>query len=76
MSFKDDVIKIYPQGRKLKWGVAGCGKFAETVFIPTLMQLKRNDLISIYSSDVSRAKEISNKFLAFTQKDPRFSQFA
>lgn len=64
MNFKNDVRKIYPKGRKLRWGLAGCGKFAETVFIPTLLQLKRNDLISIYSSDLVRAKEISNKFLA------------
>jgi predicted dehydrogenase len=64
MNFKEDVKKIYPKGKKLKWGLAGCGKFAETVFIPTLLQLKKNDLISVYSSDLSRAKEISNKFLA------------
>ena len=41
MNFKEDVKKIYPKGKKLKWGLAGCGKFAETVFIPTLLQLKK-----------------------------------
>lgn len=74
MSIKDDVIKIYPKGRKLKWGLAGCGKFAESVFIPTLMQIKRNDLISVYSSDLVRAKEISNKFLTSTYFDD-YSKF-
>ncbi|MCB0743128.1 MAG: Gfo/Idh/MocA family oxidoreductase [Ignavibacteriae bacterium] len=50
--------------RKLKWGVAGCGKFAETTFIPTLLQLKKSSLVSIYSSDINRSKEIANKFFA------------
>ncbi len=50
--------------KKLKWGVAGCGRFAENTFIPTLLQLKKSSLVSIYSSDLTRAKEISNKFFA------------
>jgi predicted dehydrogenase len=50
--------------KKVRWGIAGCGKFSETTFIPTLLQLKRSSLISIYSSDINRAKEISNKYFA------------
>ncbi len=50
--------------KKVKWGVAGCGKFAETTFIPTLLQLKKSSLIATYSSDLNRAKEISNKYFA------------
>lgn len=50
--------------RKIKWGVAGCGKFSENTFIPTLLQLKKSSLVSVYSSDLNRAKEIANKFFA------------
>lgn len=69
MKFKDDVKKIYPRSKKLKWGVAGCGKFAESTFIPTLHQLKKNVLTSVYSSDLERAKNIANKFIAPTYFD-------
>jgi len=50
--------------RKLKWGVAGCGKFAETTFIPTLLQLKKSSLVAVYSFDINRSKEIANKYFA------------
>lgn len=50
--------------RKLKWGVAGCGRFSEHSFIPTLQSLKRSVLTSVYSSDLERAKFIANKFSA------------
>lgn len=55
--------KLYQREKKLKWGIAGCGKFAVTTFIPTLIRLKNNVLSSIYSSDILRAKEIANKFM-------------
>ena len=48
--------------RKLRWGVSGCGHFMETVFLPTLQMLKKNRLISVYSSKLDRAKYIKNKF--------------
>jgi len=48
----------------MKWGVAGCGKFLETTFIPTLRQNKRYKLVSVYSSNLVRAKEIAAKFSA------------
>ncbi len=50
--------------KRLKWGAAGCGKFMETSFLPALQQLKRSSLFSVYSSDINRAKFISNKFNA------------
>jgi len=62
MKFAADVKRIYPRGKKLRWGVAGCGKFAENTFIPTLLQLKRNVVVSVYSSYKNRAEEIANKF--------------
>lgn len=49
-------------GRRLKWGVAGCGDFAERAFIPTLQLLPKSKLVSLYSSDIARAKQLSEKF--------------
>jgi D-xylose 1-dehydrogenase (NADP+, D-xylono-1,5-lactone-forming) len=69
MKFKSDGKGIYASGKKLKWGVAGCGSFAETTFVPTLLQLKRNVLTSVYSSDLSRAENIANKFIVASHFD-------
>ncbi len=63
MKFTNEGKKKKLRGKKLKWGVAGCGEFAETTFIPTLLQLKKNVVNSVYSSDISRAKDIANKFI-------------
>ena len=63
MKIAGNVKRIYPKIQKLKWGVAGCGKFAENTFIPTLLQLKKNLLTAVCSSDIARAKEIANKFV-------------
>lgn len=48
--------------RKLKWGVAGCGKFTETAFLPAIKLLRRSSVISVYSSDHARVKCVSEKF--------------
>lgn len=48
--------------RKLKWGVAGCGKFAEFSFIPTIAQLRKSTVNSLFSNDLSRAKILADKF--------------
>lgn len=48
--------------RKLKWGVAGCGNFAESSFLPALQLAQRSKLVSAYSHDLTRAKNIANKF--------------
>ena len=50
--------------KKLKWGVSGCGSFVEFSFLPQLQLLKRNKLVSVYSSDAERAKYIANRFSA------------
>lgn len=57
-------ISIPKKFISLKWGVAGCGRFLETAFLPTLKQNKRFKLISVYSSNLNRAKEIASKFNA------------
>src|SRR3990170_861427 len=48
--------------QKLNWGVAGCGRFAENAFIPTLRLLKRNVVVSLFSNSKERAIELSKKF--------------
>jgi len=47
--------------KKLKWGVAGCGRYAEKTFIPTLTFLRRSTITSLYSQNLSRAKELAQK---------------
>lgn len=48
--------------KKIKWGVAGCGRFTEHSFIPALEFLRKSTLSSVYSGKASRAKEIAEKF--------------
>jgi xylose dehydrogenase (NAD/NADP) len=47
---------------KLKWGIAGLGRFAEQTFIPTLSLLRRSSIMSVFSNDINRAKNISEKY--------------
>ncbi len=55
--------------RKLKWGVAGCGNFAENSFLPALLIAQRSKLVSIYSHDLKRAKNLALKFGAHNSFD-------
>ena len=48
--------------RKLKWGVTGCGSFAENSFLPALLLAQRSKPVSIYSHDLKRAKNLELKF--------------
>ncbi len=50
--------------KKLRWGVAGCGHFLETIFLPTFQHLKKSKLVSVYSTNINRASFIANKFNA------------
>jgi predicted dehydrogenase len=53
-----------PMPRRLKWGVAGCGQFAEEYFLPALQLAQRSKLISVFSHEIKRAKNIASKFSA------------
>jgi predicted dehydrogenase len=55
------VEKIY-KGKKVKWGVAGCGRFAENSFLPATKLLRKSTVISLYSRDINRAKSLADKF--------------
>lgn len=50
-----------PVVKKLKWGVAGCGRFAEHTFIPTSKFLRRSVVKSFFSNNLDRAKELAEK---------------
>ncbi len=47
---------------RLQWGVAGCGRYTEKTFLPGLKTLKKSEFVSIYSSDIKRAKQLNNQF--------------
>lgn len=57
------MIKIKkPSLKKLRWGIAGCGRFTETSFIPALIMLRRSTLVSVQSHSSERAKNVAQKF--------------
>jgi predicted dehydrogenase len=48
--------------KKIKWGIAGCGIFAENNLLPAFQLLRRSKVVSLYSGDINRAKNLSAKF--------------
>ncbi|QQS36848.1 MAG: Gfo/Idh/MocA family oxidoreductase [Ignavibacteriales bacterium] len=48
--------------KKVKWGVAGCGRFTELSILPAINLLPRSTVTSLFSADLSRAKSLSEKF--------------
>ncbi len=54
--------KIKSPIKKLNWGVAGCGHFAEHSFLPTVIVTRRGRAKSIFSNNIKRAEQLANKF--------------
>lgn len=54
-------LKI-PRGKRLTWGIAGCGYFTENTFLPTFQLLKKSKTQAIYSSSDERARKLGAKF--------------
>lgn len=50
-----------PGAKKIFWGIAGCGRYAEHTFIPTLTFLRKSVLHSLYSHKIFRAKQLAEK---------------
>lgn len=48
--------------RKLKWGVAGCGRYAEHTFIPTMNMMRKSKIQAVFSNNSERAKTVSQKY--------------
>ncbi len=57
-------IKFPILTKKLNWGVAGLGSFAENSVLPTLQQLKKSHIVSLYSKNEERGKQLAKKFSA------------
>ncbi len=55
------VEKLY-KGKRIKWGIAGCGRFAENSFLPAVRLTRRSALTSLYSRDINGAKSLAEKF--------------
>lgn len=51
-----------PKPKKVKWGVAGCGRFTETAFLPTMLLYRKAKTVSLYSRDLNRARSLADKF--------------
>ncbi len=47
--------------KKLKWGVAGCGRYAENTFIPAMHMMRKSRVYSVYSGSNERAKSVAQK---------------
>ncbi len=60
--------------KKLRWGVAGCGRITENSFIPAVNQLKKSTLAAVYSHGIERAKFIAAKVPAAAAYDD-FDEF-
>ncbi len=68
-------IRLPSKGlKKLKWGIAGLGHFSESSFIPTIQKLKKSKTISLYSTNLERAKHLCEKF-AIENKFNSFEEF-
>ncbi|MCE1189406.1 MAG: Gfo/Idh/MocA family oxidoreductase [Ignavibacteria bacterium] len=56
-----EMIPMRNRIRKLRWGVAGLGRFSEQSIIPALIKVRRAKIISVYSGTPERARYISEK---------------
>lgn len=57
------MIKIKrPTIKRNKWGIAGCGRYAENTFLPTLSLLIKNKVNAVFSTTKERADEVARKF--------------
>ena len=48
--------------KKVKWGIAGCGRFTELSIFPAINMLPRSTVVSLFSNDIKRAKSLSEKY--------------
>ena len=46
--------------KKLRWGVAGLGRYAEFTFMPTLSLLRKSTLQSVFSNNLDRERQRFN----------------
>lgn len=56
------INRVSIKTKKVKWGIAGCGRVTENTFIPALTVSRKGKLVSLYSRDITRAKSLAEKF--------------
>jgi predicted dehydrogenase len=56
------MVEKLNKGKKIKWGIAGCGRFTENTFLPAVRLTRKGIVNSLYSRDLNRAKSLSEKF--------------
>jgi D-xylose 1-dehydrogenase (NADP+, D-xylono-1,5-lactone-forming) len=56
------INRVSIKTKKVKWGIAGCGRVTENTFIPALTASRKGKLVSLYSRDITRAKSLAEKF--------------
>jgi len=56
------MVKKILRGKKIKWGIAGCGRFAEQSFLPAVRLTRRSVVTSLYSRDINRSRSLADKF--------------
>ncbi|MCU0342312.1 MAG: Gfo/Idh/MocA family oxidoreductase [Ignavibacterium sp.] len=56
------MVKKILKGKKIKWGIAGCGRFAEQSFLPAVRLTRRSEVTSLYSRDINRSRSLADKF--------------
>jgi D-xylose 1-dehydrogenase (NADP+, D-xylono-1,5-lactone-forming) len=56
------INRVSIKTKKVKWGIAGCGRVTENTFIPALTVSRKGKLVSLYSRDINRAKSLAEKF--------------
>jgi predicted dehydrogenase len=56
------MVKKILKGKKIKWGIAGCGRFAEQSFLPAVRLTRRSEVTALYSRDINRSRSLADKF--------------
>ena len=56
------MVEKFYKGKKIKWGIAGCGRFAEQSFLPAVRLTRRSEVTALYSRDINRSRSLADKF--------------
>jgi len=71
---KISLPKLKNDRKKLKWGVAGLGRYSDLTFIPALLLCRKSSLVSVFSRTPERAKAVAEKY-AVLENFSNYSEF-
>lgn len=57
-----EMLPLRLRKRKLKWGVAGLGRFSETAILPALQKIRKAKIQALYSKSSERTRQLSERF--------------